>query len=278
MNEPSQPEALPDSFVNCHTELLRLLHTGTTGVATEAVEVAWEVERYRRSWRPKKTRLVLLAESHVFTTQEEFGRVLGGTGTISGQTSHFVRFVYCLGYGENRLLNTPVKTNPGTWQFRKIFYSCVNTIVSNSDFAPIVKSGTDFPTRVKNKLNVLSALREVGVWLVDASIAAVYRPGRGQRTPDRVLTEVLRNSWRRYTRTTVESEKPEGVLCIGMKVRRSLRGLIEELGIPVGAVPQPGAFLSAEEHLRILGAYQLAAQNPSLVERYTSEWRRVENN
>jgi len=41
------------------------------GFEPEGVEVAIEVEAYRWHWRPENPRLVLVAESHVYTSPED---------------------------------------------------------------------------------------------------------------------------------------------------------------------------------------------------------------
>jgi hypothetical protein len=63
----------------------------------ESFEVALEVERLRLAQRPRDVRVVLLAESHVWTSPEETAsRVRQPDGVVTG----FARFVYCLGCGE----------------------------------------------------------------------------------------------------------------------------------------------------------------------------------
>ena len=69
----------------------------------ESFEVALEVERLRLGQRPRDVRVVLLAESHVWTSQTETSsRVRQPDGVETG----FARFVYCLGYGEPSLAAT----------------------------------------------------------------------------------------------------------------------------------------------------------------------------
>lgn len=92
--------------------------------------------------------------------------------------------MYCLGYGENRLLNQSIESpaNTGTPQFWKIFYSCANPITANSDFAPI-QASTSPAQRIANKIRLLNTLQDLGVWLLDASLAALYLPGRPKTDP-----------------------------------------------------------------------------------------------
>ena len=75
------------------------------GSEAESIEIAEEVERLRLAWRPSRVRIVMLAESHVYTSKDEaLSRVRQPDGIETG----FVRFVYCLGYGEPSLVTPPV--------------------------------------------------------------------------------------------------------------------------------------------------------------------------
>ena len=55
---------------------LRQCYDGIKGLTPnldlDSYEVVEEVSRIRELWRPKKVRVVLLAESHVRTSQEDF--------------------------------------------------------------------------------------------------------------------------------------------------------------------------------------------------------------
>ena len=77
----------------------------------DSLNVVKTVEEYRQFWKPKTVKVILLAESHVFTTQDEYNLKLNEywIQKLLGSESmdyprNFVRFVYCLGYGEKRLL------------------------------------------------------------------------------------------------------------------------------------------------------------------------------
>src|SRR5689334_5087550 len=118
--------------------LEHLCRTHATGCLTlkqgnsvpEAIETAVEVERHRWFWRPSKPRLLLVAESHVFASNDdrkvridqskisEFGKA-----TANPPPRSFVRLVYCLGYGETQLLKgVPAHfNNPGTPRYWDIF-------------------------------------------------------------------------------------------------------------------------------------------------------------
>ena len=84
----------------------------------DSLKVVKQVEEYRQFWKPKKTNVVLLAESHYYTKKQDYeikcSRLILDK-LISNYPTNFVRFVYCLGYGENELLNTPIKNNRGMY-------------------------------------------------------------------------------------------------------------------------------------------------------------------
>src|SRR5208282_936906 len=88
----------------------------------ECLAVAVEVEQLRLAWRPERVQVVVLAESHVWTSRDEIqSRVKQPNGKETG----FARFVYCLGYGEKDLVKPEVPHNSGTPQFWKLFHDTV---------------------------------------------------------------------------------------------------------------------------------------------------------
>jgi hypothetical protein len=137
----------------------------------------------------------------------------------------FVRLVYALGYGGNCLLDEPIVSprNSGTPQYWKIFRSCATVPGVLPNFADLQISRThDSHSRVRAKIKLLSVLQERGIWLVDASVAALYRPGQPALTP-REKGVVLQTSSDAYTHAVLEAAEPEAVLCIGIGVVRALR-------------------------------------------------------
>jgi hypothetical protein len=172
----------------------------------------------------------------------------------------FVRLVYCLGYGENRLLDQPITSpkNSGTPQFWKIFYSCVNRVRTNEDFASL-QGETPFLVRVRNKLALLQRLKEAGVWLLDTSLAALYLPGQPKPAP--VLLEAcLHTSWDAYVGQVVKATGAAHIVCIGKGVERSLGSRLYSIGVPVTVVPQPNARLSSAEHFQVFHQYHEVVQ------------------
>jgi hypothetical protein len=118
-------------------------------------------------------------------------------------------------------------------------------ISSAADFNPILGK-TAAQERLRNKIRLLLDLKAKGVWLVDASIVALYR--EGTKVPNMFLA--LQESWRTYTRNVVASSEPEHVICIGQGVagvvaddlKRSFDGRFT-------VITQPNAYLSSAEHL-----------------------------
>ncbi len=249
---------------SCYSELANLM-----GSQAEAFPIVQRVEQHRRYWRPGKTRLVLLAESHVHTDEPEYCHKVKPLDWMPKDLPlDFVRFVYCLGYGENELLDKPIKPNGGTPHFWKIFYSCINEVMSHDDFAPILKRRTYLAERACTKMRLLDAMKARGIWLVDASIMAVYPK------PHVNLQEFLQTSWNGYVRSVVHDASPEGILCIGFGVARALRSQLDELGVLWGVVPQPNARLLSTEHLCIFDAYRRVSNEPMEARDLCAKWFR----
>ena len=131
----------------------------------ENVEVAIEVEKHRWFWKPKQPKLLLVAESHVFTTERELKFQLDESKIRSFikpeaplPPNHFVRFVYCLGYGESEFLipETPQISNMGTPPYWDIFGR-----VTFRGPQPRRENGSDFKDRVRWKLETLSRIYAV---------------------------------------------------------------------------------------------------------------------
>jgi hypothetical protein len=222
------------------------------GSAIEPLESVELVEAYRRYFKPDNVRIVLLAESHVFTHDTDRQISTSPLPDLAGYPDRYARFVYCLGYGERSLTNSiNHPRRDGTPQFWKIFYSCYNPIISTDDFHPILgKTGTT--QRLRNKIEVLRQMKEQGIWLVDASIVALYKDGK--KIPR--MFDALQESWRSYTREVVLSANPEHVICIG----KGVAGIVEpdlkkHFHSRYTVLAQPNAFLSSAEHFENYKTY-----------------------
>ena len=197
----------------------------------ESFEVIEQVETYRSFWKPVRVNVVLLAESHVYTSQEDFLEWSYEENPI--YHGRLVRFVYCLGYGENLV---KISSNPGTPQFWKILYSCLHRTPEKDGFAPILKSRTrDRNSRIANKLLLLQELKRTGVWLVDASIIGIN--GRDSDLKRRIVTE----SWDLHTGPSIQSldPRPRTIIVIGYGVARTLQDRLKRLNVPMHKIPQP---------------------------------------
>lgn len=218
------------------------------GNNVEPLESVRLVETYRRYLKPETVRVVLLAESHVFTSDKDRRIAIPPFAELPGYPMQYARFVYCLGLGERDLTNDPHHPRgDGTPQFWKVLYSCDNRIKNLEDFKP-VQRGMSFPQRLRNKINLLKSLRAKGIWLVDASIVAVY--GNGINVSRRIRTEVLRESWESYTKQVVISANPERVICVGKGVATVVVNDLQAL-FPgrYEVISQPNARISSKDHM-----------------------------
>lgn len=209
----------------------------------EPFESVFRATEHRNFWCPDDVSVLLLAESHVFTSQQELERevVLQELHQFEGCPTGFVRLIYCLGYGENELLDEPIVNprNSGTTQFWKIFQSCTNLVNSLEDFDPIKVSATrNSANRRQNKVELLDQMRNQGVWLIDASIMALYAPG-ARRPPTRLCRELLQISWLNYVAEELQDVDPTRIVCIGRGVYRALANELAPYEARLHVTPQP---------------------------------------
>jgi hypothetical protein len=200
-------------------------------------------QRHRDYWRPQNVRLILLAESHIFTTETDLGHIVQGHPILPADApQEFVRLVYCLGYGENELLHEPIVTpaNRGCAEFWKIFNACTALGADPESDNRVLRTRTHPEDRIRTKIGILRELQERGIWLLDASLAAVYRPG-GIRLPLHLIEKAIGISWRRLVKEFVQNASPQGVLVLGQHVWNIVSPLLVELQIPSGPTYPPGA-------------------------------------
>lgn len=258
------------------TDLERAHNTVTAILGSEAepIEVIQRAVEHRQYWRPQRVRVVLLAESHVFTTPEELAsEVRLEPWMPSDLPRGFVRLVYALGYGENDLLRDPIyrPRNSGTPQYWKILQYCARTPGLKVDHGAVQRSrNKELRGRVTAKLGVLDALRERGVWLVDASVAALYNPTAAKPAAN-IREAALQASWDAYTEEVVASAEPQAVVCIGVGVKRALEPRLNRLSIPWICIPQPQARLSEQCHAKLLEIYSTVSTEPGRILELRSE-------
>lgn len=224
----------------------------------DTLEVVKQVEQYRHFWKPKETKVVLLAESHVYTDKQDYeikcNRLIMNK-IIPNYPLHFVRFVYCLGYGENELLDRSIKNNRGTWQYWKIFSSCVAENERDLGFHRVLRRGTSsFLQRLRNKVNILRNMQEKGIWLLDASIVGLYRSGVKDR---KIKKRIIESCWHNHLANIILGSKPKHIIVIGKTVESILGSNLRKLGFPFTVIPQPqGARGDSYEQLENYKKYQ----------------------
>jgi hypothetical protein len=228
----------------CYDELRKIL-----GNNIEPYESVSLVEEYRQYWKPEKTRVILLAESHVFTRDMDRLIRIPQLSHLPGYPTQYAKFVYCLGYGEKQLTgNAAHPKRDGTPQYWKIFYSCNNHIGDSQDFTPVL-SRTSYEQRIMNKIELLLRLKQNGIWLIDSSIVALY--DNGKKPEYKIMLSAIRESWEGYVRSVIEEAAPEHIICVGKAVSNLLEKEISEVvGGRYSTVCQPNAHLSSEHHMR----------------------------
>lgn len=209
----------------------------------EPFEVVKNVELYRQYWKPDKVKTILLAESHVYTTWEDFQEIIEIPHSIlPNYPKNYVRFIYCLNYG-SEVVGKRIKHNKGgTPQFWKIFFSSLHCVKNNTDFEPTRK--------FEEKLKILWEMKERGIWLVDASICGLYIPG-GSKPNQKKVEEAVLCSWNGIVKHVVEECQPERLVVIGKKVWGTISPFLSsKLKSKAGWVYQPNARLKGDGHLK----------------------------
>jgi len=217
----------------------------------DSFKIVKDVVNYRNFWKPLgRINVILLAESHVYTSDEDFKIELDysnfGRLNLSNYPRSFVRFVYCIGYSEPKLYaNKPTDPNfknPGTWQYWKLFCACASD-TPRIDCSPILKgSNPNFISRINKKITLLENLKKKGIWLVDSSIVGINRlPRVDQRK------EIIAKSWNSHVKNIVKESKPQIVICIGTTVKDATERDIKAMGIRCDYIHQPQAHLTSSE-------------------------------
>ena len=214
-------------------------------------------QRYYEHWRPAKVRVVLLAESHVFTAPgDSAARPLSGeplarlaAAGYDGPTG-FVHLVHSLGYGEDDLLATPAGANKGTPQFWQLLAAASrdgvgDDCLTRGAFDDVLKKHGSTPlARLDAKLAVLRQLRDRGVWLLDASVLGWYIPQEAvyrrsavsgevhrcakDRPPKRCKRPALLLSWELYMKHVVRSAADGGCLESVLPIGKEVFGALGE--------------------------------------------------
>jgi len=157
--------------------------------------------------------------------------------------ANYVKLVYCLGYGEKYLVR--LDGNTGTPQFWKIFASCVNQNFYSESEKILLSKTTNFYQRLRNKISILEKLKEKGIWLVDASIVALYNDTI-KPTP-KIIKEITKVSWEHHVSKVIRETKPDKIIVIGKGVSKDLEDELKKTNIHIDVQPQPNARLSKKE-------------------------------
>jgi len=203
----------------------------------ESFKVVKSVDDHRNFWKPENVKVMLLAESHVFTKDSEHDSNMRYDEFVDLEEcpTGYVKLVYCIGYGEKDMVKIPV--NRGTPQFWKIFVSCLNQNVDLEGKKILLSQTQDFHQRIHNKISVLEQLKKKGIWLVDASIVALYND---TRKPDSEMMEkIIRISWRHYVSKVIQDVNPDKIIVIGKGVHKSLERELNQTNIPIHVQSQP---------------------------------------
>jgi hypothetical protein len=231
---------VPFSIAEAHCRLAGII--GPDKI--EPLAAAATVESLRQAWRPSTVRVLLLAESHVWTSAEEGAcrvRIAGLDET------GFARFVYCVGYGERSLAD--VTGNRGTPQYWKLFHDCIDGPDVSFDY--LTRKETSDRRRIEARLRLLNRMREAGLWLVDASVTALYHNGR-RLAVGKAYREALEASWDAHVGQIVKESEPEAVVIVGKGVWKALSSRIEAvIDDPerIMVIHQPQARISALDRL-----------------------------
>ena len=225
----------------------------------ESFNVVNSVDQHRTFWKPDKVRILLLAESHVYTSSAEHDDAMTYSRFPKLQKcpTNYVRLVYCLGYGEDSLIQ--VKGNSGTPQFWKIFASCVNQNF-RSQQEKILKTKTpNFYQRMNNKISLLEKLKEKGIWLVDASIVALYKDSI--KPSEDIMEEIIQICWKQHISKIIQETSPQKIIVIGKGVSKFLDAELQKTRMPYYVQPQPNSRLTREELKKSFETYYELCDN-----------------
>jgi len=210
------PEKYKSKIVEAHEHGSHILRNA--GLVPEPLETAFFVEEHRWFWKPEEVKFILVAESHVHTSDKE-NKVKINPNKLpksfpKNGPLNFVKLVYCLGYGEPDILDSPenIENNPGTKDYIDLFKKCV-------DFkSPYLK-------KMDWKSELLNTVKEKGIWLLDASLHACAL-GKRQRLPIRIVKEIIPISWAKYVKPVIDDTMidQDFVWIVGKGVHEILKG------------------------------------------------------
>ena len=211
----------------------------------EPLCIVKSVSDHRNFWKSNKVKVLLLAESHVYTSITEYDNTMqyDRFPKLIACPANYVKLVYCLGYGEKYLVR--LNGNTGTPQFWKIFASCVNQNFYSESEKILLSKTPNFYQRLNNKISLLEKLKEKGIWLVDVSIVALYN--NNIKPSPKIMKEIIEISWEQHISKVIHEIKPEKIIVIGKGVSKILEDELNKINIPFHVQPQPQARLSKKD-------------------------------
>jgi hypothetical protein len=226
----------------------------------ESIEILEQIQKYWNYWKPTTTKVLLLAESHVYTSQHDFNVSCNSAildEFIKGSPLDFIRLIYCLGYGEPKLLTQDIPDNAGTTQFWEIFSSCIARNENDLGLYRTLKGCNSFYSRLRNKVGILSELKRRGIWLIDASIVGIYK---GALIDNKIKERVFFDSWDHYITSVVTEAHPKHIIVIGKGVGDTLSSRLGRIKKSIGAectiLSQPQGIRDKVERMTVLKQYQ----------------------
>lgn len=190
------PEEYEGQLIEAHEQGSNIIKS--FGRTPEPLETALLVEEHRWFWKPKDIKFILIAESHVYTDENE-NKVKINPNRLpenvpNGIPLNFVKLVYCLGYGEPEILDAPekIENNAGTKQYFGMFRSLIG-----------FSEKPRHMTRLEWKVSILKNVQEKGIWLLDASCHACAF-GKNERLPSDIVGRIVPISWNRYVKSIID--------------------------------------------------------------------------
>lgn len=178
------------------------------------------VAEWRDAWRPERVRILLVAESHVARRPgDEAVRVDLTRRVARPMPPLYVRLVYCLGSGESEVCSSPPRPSGGTWQYWDLLGQVARAL---GELQPRIADSTA-AERIAWKIETLDILRRRGIWLVDASVMALYAAGRRVAT-GAAYSRIVGEGWRRYVWPDVAADRPEPIWIVGHGVAGARAG------------------------------------------------------
>jgi hypothetical protein len=199
-------------------------------------------------WRPERPRIILLAESHVWTSPHEAKCEVRHP---DGVTTGFARFIYCLGAGEPTLVTPAVYPNVSGSQYWKLLHDTVRG--PGQSHAGLTKTGEPKAVqRIANKLALLQAMRTAGIWLVDASVSALYRAGH-RLAAGETYNKLLLDCWHHYVAEIIAASAPSLIIVIGKLVEDAIGEAVRHdlgAGVEIRVIKQPNAHMTSSQFVQ----------------------------